>query len=463
MSRSLRSVALAVALTLGLVVGCGPSPDASSPDTSTIDGVGEPAWVGGATVYEVFVPDASEEGTFQGLIGRLDEIEKMGVNTLWLMPIHPIGEERRKSDIGALGSPYSIRDYRAVNPDYGTKEDFRALVDSVHARDMHIIIDLVANHTAWDHPWLEEHPDMYTDGPIDGFTVPVMNGDTTDWTDVVDLNYDNPRTRQEMIDIMQYWVREFNIDGYRADVAAAVPSDFWAAAIDSVETIKPVMMLAEAGEPEMHEVGFDLTYAWDFYDRLKRVWAEDRPVGALAQRVDSTEAVLPGAGERLRFTTNHDETMWDAPPTELFDGVEGSKAAFVLASTMPGVPLVYNGQELGVEDTVSFFERTPYDWEQDAELTDFYRTHLTLYRDSPALQDGTLEVLTPDAEDVLVYSRSAEEEELLLAVNVRDEAATVDVPSDYAEATLVRERTDETVSADTMELGPYDYRILSVE
>jgi glycosidase len=463
MSRSFCAAALALVVAFGLVVGCDSAPDDPSPASSDIDGVGEPAWVQDATIYEVFVPDASAEGTFQGLIDRLDEIEELGVNTLWLMPIHPIGEERRKSNIGALGSPYSIQDYRAVNSDYGTKDDFRALVDSVHARDMHIIIDLVANHTAWDHPWLEEHPDMYTDGPIDGFTVPVLDGDTTDWTDVVDLDYDNPRTRQEMIDIMQYWVREFNIDGYRADVAMAVPSDFWEAAIDSVEAVKPVMMLAEAGEPEMHEVGFDLTYAWPFYDRLKRVWSEGRPVGTLASQVDSTLDALPGAGKRMRFTTNHDETMWDAPPPELFDGIEGSKAAFVLASTMPGAPLVYNGQELGVEDAVSFFARTPYDWSQRSSLRDFYRTHLSFYRDSPALQDGRLEVLTPDAEDVLVYTRSAADEELLLAVNVRDEAATVDVPAEYADATLVHATSGETFTGETMELGPYGYRLFSVE
>lgn len=468
MSRLFRSAALALVFVLGVLAGCGPSSDAPSSETADsppaeIDGVGEPAWVQDATVYEVFVPDASQEGTFQGLIDRLDEIESMGVTTLWLMPIHPIGEERRKSDIGALGSPYSISDYRAVNPDYGTKEDFQALVDSVHARDMHIILDLVANHTAWDHPWLEEHPDMYSDGPINGFTVPVMNGDTTNWTDVVDLNYDNPRTRQEMIDIMQYWVREFDVDGYRCDVAGAVPHDFWTAAIDSVEAIKPVMMLAEDAQPKMHEAGFDLTYAWPFYDRLKSVWEDDRPVRTLVGQVDSTLESLPGAAERLRFTTNHDETMWDAPPPELFDGVEGSKAAFVLASTMPGVPLVYNGQELGVADTVSFFARTPYDWDQDAPLKDFYSTHLSLYNDSPALQDGGLEVLTPEAEDVLVYTRSTDRDEMLLAVNVRDEAATVDVPAEVAEATLVNAITGDEQSGDTMELGPYGYRIFHVE
>ena len=442
-------------------VSCTSSPDQT--ESTAIDGVGEPAWVQDATVYEVFVPDASEEGTFRGLIGRLDEIEEMGINTLWLMPIHPIGVKRRKDDIGTAGSPYSIRDYYDVNPQYGTKEDFRALVDSVHARDMHIIIDLVANHTAWDHPWLEQHPDMYTDGPINGFTVPILNGDTTNWTDVVDLNFDNPRTRQEMIDIMQYWVREFNIDGYRCDVAHAVPLDFWENAIDSVEVHKEVLMLAEAAEPEMHEVGFDQSYAWPFYGALKRVWEKDAPVRTLATQVDTTLATLPGAAKRLRFTTNHDETMWDATPPELFGGLEGSKAAFVLATSMPGAPLVYNGQELGVADTVSFFARTPYDWTQQPEIRSFYREYLTLYRDSPALQDGSLTIHTPDAEDVLLYERATDEETMLAAVNVRDTSQTVPVPDAYADASLTNALTGETVDGETMSLGAYGYRLLRVE
>jgi glycosidase len=449
-----------VLLALG-VASCTSSPEQTK--STTIDGVGEPAWVQDATVYEVFVPDASEEGTFRGLIGRLDEIEEMGINTLWLMPIHPIGVKRRKDDIGALGSPYSIRDYYAVNPSYGTKEDFQALVDSVHARDMHIILDLVANHTAWDHPWLEEHPDMYTDGPINGFTVPILNGDTTNWTDVVDLNFDNSRTRQEMIDIMQYWVREFNIDGYRCDVAGAVPSDFWENAIDSVETHKEVLMLAEDAQPEMHEVGFDYTYAWPYYDRLKHVWEEKTPVSTLATQADTTLANLPGAAKRLRFTTNHDETMWDATPPELFGGLEGSKAAFVLTTSLPGVPLVYNGQELGVADTVSFFSRTPYDWGQQPEIRSFYRDYLNLYRNSPALREGSFEVHTPDADDVLVYERATDDETMLAAVNVRDTSATVPVPDAYTDASLTNALTGETVDGETMSLGAYGYRLLRVE
>lgn len=459
MIRRVLPYVLGVLLLASGLLGCGSSGDT---DTESIDGVGDPAWVQDAVVYEVFVPDASEEGTFRGLIGRLDEIQEMGVTTLWLMPIHPIGEKRRKSEIGPLGSPYSIRDYYAVNPDYGTKENFRALVDSMHARGMHLILDLVANHTAWDHPWLEKHPDLYSDGPINGFTVPVLNGDTTDWTDVVELSYDNPETRQKMIDVMQYWVREFGVDGYRCDVAHAVPLDFWKNAIDSVEAHKEVLMLAEAAEPEMHEVGFDMSYAWPFYGALKRVWEEKSPVRTLATQVDTTLANLPGAAQRLRFTTNHDETMWDAPPPALFDSLEGSKAAFVLATTLPGAPLVYNGQELGVADTVSFFARTPYDWEQDAPITDFYRTYLTLYGNSPALQEGTLSVHTPKAKDVLVYERSAANDTMLIAVNVRDASKRVPIPDAHADASLNNALTGSPVEGETMDLEPYGYRLLRV-
>jgi glycosidase len=186
-------------------------------------------------------------------------------------------------------------------------------------------------------------------------------------------------------------------------------------------------------------------------------------VGSLATQIDTTLENLPGAAERLRFTTNHDETMWDATPPELFGGLEGSKAAFVLSMTMPGTPLVYNGQELGVADTVSFFARTPYDWDQDASITDFYRQSLALFHDRPALQHGTLEVLTPGAEDVLVYSRATDDREMVVAVNVRDTAKTVAVPSGYSDASLVDVVTGDAVGADSLDLGAYGYRLLRVE
>jgi glycosidase len=264
-----------------------------------------------------------------------------------------------------------------------------------------------------------------------------------------------------MIDVMQFWVREYDIDGYRCDVAHEVPLDFWTAAIDSVETIKPVLMLAEAAEPEMHAAGFDMTYAWPFYGELKAVWEGD-PVSELVTQVDTTLENLPLHAQRLRFTTNHDESMWDATPIELFGGVEGSKSAFVLSTTMPGAPLIYNGQELGIQDTVSFFARTPYDWSQ-AEgntLTEFYTDYLQLYNRSPALRRGTLSVLTPNAEDALLYTRAFDDETLLIAVNVRNRATSIPLPSSYQDRGWTDALTGTDVESDTLALEPYGYHIL---
>ncbi len=452
------TIPLLVATLLFAWAGCSNTPERQR----VVDGVGEPIWVRDAVIYEIFVPDFSEDGTFRGVIDRLDELDQMGVTTLWLMPIHPIGEERSK---GVLGSPYAIQDYFAVNPAYGTKDDFRALVDSVHARDMHIIIDYVANHTAWDHPWTTEHPTWYTRTQAGSLTVPVSpEGDTTDWTDVADLNYRNAALRQMMIDAMQYWVEEFDIDGYRADVAGWVPSDFWTAAIDSVETIKPVLMLAEHDDPAIHRTGFDLTYSWPFYDRLKDVW-NGAPAHQITAQVETVTAQLPSRAKRIRFTTNHDETAWDAPPPRLFGGIEGSKAAFVLTASMPGVPLLYNGQELGVSEPVPFFEATPYNWSQDEAntLIPFYTNYLRVYRRSPALRRGTFGTITPGARDVLIFTRAADTEQLMIAVNVRDTATTVPVPAPYNEQKLVNLLDSTTVATDSLRLAPYGYRLLRVE
>ena len=465
----------AAACALVLVVGCGGSDTTDTSDTattstdtpattaSTSDGVGDPAWVHDVVMYEVFIPDFTEEGTFRAAIDRLDELEEMGVNTLWLMPIHPVGEERAKTNIGGLGSPYAVRDYKDVNPQYGTKEDFQALVDAVHERDMYIIIDWVANHTAWDHPWVEDHPEYYTEGPIDGrFTYPLMNGDTTDWTDVVDLDFSNQEMRAKMVDAMQFWVREFNIDGYRCDVAHQVPVDFWTTAIDSIESERPVLMLAEAAELEMHDTGFDFSYAWPYYGTLKRVWEEDEPVHEILDQVSSTLADLHPRAHRLRFTTNHDESMWDATPVEIFGGRDGSEAAFVLSTTLPGVPLMYNGQELGIADTISFFAAQPYDWDQTDTMVPFYTQTLGIYNASTALRGGDYEVLDADAEDVALFSRSSDDQTLIIAVNIRDEEVSVTLPDAYQDASLTDLFSGDTVTGPTLSMGPHDYHVLEV-
>ena len=460
-TRALRWVPLFAAAWLFGMAGCAESPSELEPaaaEPRTVDG--RPAWIRDAVIYELFVPDFTDEGTFSAIIPRLGELKELGITTIWLMPIHPIGIEERK---GVLGSPYAIRDFYAVNPEYGTKEDFRALVDAVHAEGMYLILDFVANHTAWDHPWTQTHPDWYTPGPDGGLSVPLSpEGTLTDWTDVADLNYDNLALRAEMAGVMRYWVEEFDIDGYRCDVAEWVPFEFWKEAIAAVREVKPVLMLAEAGDPGLHRAGFDLTYAWPFYGTLKAVW-EGASVTELRSLVQEIDATLPEGALRLRFTTNHDETAWDATPPQLFGGQEGARAASVLAHTMPGVPLLYNGQEIGQDTPVPFFEKSTYDWSQNPEMRAFFDAFFDFYAESTALRHGSFTAFAED-DDVMLFARTAATEQLLVAVNVRPHSEAVTLPTSLQGDQLMDVlRGEPVVSGQTLSLGPYEYRLLRVE
>ncbi|MEM6336289.1 MAG: alpha-amylase family glycosyl hydrolase [Bacteroidota bacterium] len=383
------------------------------------------AWVKDAVVYEVFVTQFTPEGTFQAMIPRLDELKALGVNTLWLMPIHPVGQERKKGD---LGSPYAIQDYFDVNPAFGTRDDFRALVDSVHARDMKLIIDLVANHTAWDNAWITEHPEWYTRGD-DG---EMIHPKDTDWTDVADLDYSQAALREEMTRAMRYWVEEFDIDGYRCDVADLVPGEFWVDAIAELRTIKPdIMMLAESAAPEVHTYGFDLSYAWPFYSELKEVWrgaSADRLTGVLGME----ENDFLDWSRRLRFTTNHDETAWDDTPINLFGGTQGARAAATLVTLLPGNPLVYNGQEVGDPDKIPLFEKRTVNWEADSTMRAFYEELLALYASEQAFSQGEFAPLDEAGSDAYAFTRNLGGRDLLVTVNVRDTETSFDLPTPLA-------------------------------
>lgn len=411
---------------------------------------GRPDWVTDAVIYEVFVRDFSPEGTFRGIIPRLPELKALGVTTLWLMPIHPVGEQKKK---GTLGSPYAVQDYFGVNPRFGTEDDFRALVEAVHAEDMKIIIDWVANHTAWDNAWMTEHPDWYTRSDT------VIHPPDTDWYDVADLNYDNPEMRAEMIRALRYWVEEFDIDGYRCDVAGMVPLEFWEEAIPQLRLHKPVLMLAEHESAEIHEAGFDLTYAWDFYHKLKAVWQEGASVQTLAEQVAAQQAAYPVDALRLRFTTNHDETAWDAPPVQLFGGQDGARAASVIATLLPGVPLVYNGQEVGSEQQLPLFEKMDIDWDTHPEMRVFFTNLLAFHNESEAIRRGTIAFLGA-SEDVLMFRREAEAGAVFVAVNVRNRPASFELAAGDAGTDVL---TGTRLTAGTITLPPFGYHVLVPE
>ena len=420
----------------------------TAPDTS---------WVGRCGIYEVFVRDFSATGDFKGVTRGLDRIRSMGVNVVWLMPIYPVGVLNHK---GPLGSSYAVRDYRAINPAYGSVADFRALVQAVHARGMNLILDWVPNHTAWDNVWITEHPDFYARNERGEITVPRdPEGKLTGWTDVAQLDYKNPALRRTMIATMRWWLDEYGIDGFRVDAAGFVPDTFWTEAVPALRAAvpRPILLLAEWGDLKMHRFGFDLTYAWDSYGRLKAVW-RGAPASTFVTAELADVQAMPRGGMRMRFTTNHDETAWDQPPITLFGGAAGARAAFVAMTLLPGRPLLYDGQEVESPQHLGLFVQEPIAWGQPdtAAARAFYRRVLHLTRTDSTLLSGNLKhIETNDSADVIAYARGS----ALVLVNARPRPARV-VVTGFTIAGTHDRLSDRAQQGDTVALPAYGAVVL---
>jgi glycosidase len=370
-------------------------------------------WVRDAVIYEVYLRSFSREGTFAGLEKRLPELKELGVTVLWLMPIHPVGVKNRK---GTLGSPYSVRDYYAINPEFGTMVDFKRLLNAVHKNGMKLIIDLVANHTSWDSKLITEHPEWFTKDAKGNIIAP-----NVDWTDVADLNYSQPGLRRYMIDMMRWWVKDIGIDGFRCDVAELVPTDFWEEARKNLNLIKPVMMLAEGSLPEHHLKAFDLSYSWNIYDALDVLMQGKRPATLLDEIFKNERLQFPTGSLRMRFNTNHDKNASDAPAVVRL-GEDGLKLSAVLVNTIPGVPLLYNGEEVANDQKLSLFQKVPIDWRRSHEMGELYRTLFALRRDHKALSRGEMiRVPSSNAQDIYAFFRSAGSDKILAVLNFSSE------------------------------------------
>jgi len=424
---------------------------AMAPDTS---------WVARSAIYQIFVRDFSQTGDLRGVIAGLDRVVAAGADVVWLMPVHPVGVAGRK---GTLGSPYAVRDYYAIEPGFGTTEDFRNLVKAVHARGMRLILGWVPNHTAPDAAWTREHPDFYVRDGAGRLTVPRDDkGNLTDWTDVAQLDYGNPAMRQAMIAAMRHWLVEYDIDGFRMDVAGFVPDAFWREATVALRGAvpKPILLLAEWGDPRMHRLGFDLIYAWDSYSRLKEVWRGAPASDFVRREMADLEALRPGGG-KLRFTTNHDETAWDNPPVALFGGPAGARAAFTATALLPGRPMLYNGQEIENPVKLRLFERDPIDWSrpQASEARGFYHRVMDLARSRPEFRTGDFRTLeTSAAADVIAYRRGA----ALVVVNTRPREIHLTV-SGASLAGLTDLLTGRRVEAGSLVLPGYGAMVLAAE
>lgn len=388
----------------------------TAPDTS---------WVRRSALYEVFVRDFSPSGDFKGVIKGLDRIQSSGANVIWLMPIYPVGVLNHK---GKLGSSYAVRDYRAINHAYGSAADFQALVQAIHARGMKVILDWVPNHTSWDNVWIREHRDFYKKNERGEIEVPRdEHGKLTDWTDVAQLDYGNPELRRTMLATMRWWLETYEIDGFRVDVAGFVPDTFWNEAVPALRAAvpRPILLLAEWGDLRMHRLGFDLTYSWDSYSRLKAVWRGTSAATFIGPELEDMRAMPPG-GMRMRFTTNHDETAWDNPPITLFGGAAGARAAYVTVALLPGRPLLYNGEEVESPQKLGLFERETVAWNQTdtARTRAFYRRVVQLARTDSAFLTGDLRAIETSAPaDVIAYGRG----NAVVLVNARSHDARVAV------------------------------------
>jgi len=368
-------------------------------------------WVRDGVIYEIYPRAFSEKGNFEEITARLDNLKDLGVTILWLMPIHPIGQEKKK---GTIGSPYAVRDYYGINPDYGTKSDLQRLIGEAHRRGMKVIIDIVANHTSWDSV-LMKHPEFYKRDAKGNITFP------HEWFDVAALNYGNVELGDYMVEMLKHWLREFDLDGFRCDVAGEVPTDFWEKARAELEKIKPdIVMLAEAHKPELLVHAFDLDYSWPLHSAMTNVLQGRAAASQLRIEWEQEVKEYPRNSIHMRFSDNHDERRAIAR-----FGEPAALAASALVFTLDGVPMLYNGMEVG--DTTesgapALFERLPIFWsiaERRPEFARFHNKIISLRRSDEALRRGSVEWLqNSDTSRVLTYVRRTRREELLVAINL---------------------------------------------
>ncbi|MDE6410738.1 MAG: alpha-amylase [Muribaculaceae bacterium] len=380
--------------------------------------VNHPEWSRNAVIYEVNVRQSTPEGTFEAFLPQIPRLKDLGVDILWFMPIHPISEDGRK---GKLGSYYAVRDYKGVNPEFGNIDDFRKVVKAAHDNGMKVIIDWVPNHSGRDNAWVKNHPEWYQRNEKGEMFGPY------DWTDVYKFDYSNPEMRKAMTDAMAFWLREADIDGFRCDVAFEVPTDFWNENRPQLEAVKPgIFMLAEAPNPELLEHGFDMDYNWPMKDLFSAIAAtsgqyafkgEDGTIKQFPEkhasdiyvRLEEEANNYPADSYLMNMTTNHDLNSWEGTEFERLGNLQ--EAFAVLMYTLPGMPLIYTGQEVGMNRAFEFFEKDEApDWNSGKEVTAFYKKLNDLKHSRKELAAGSkegakLERLATASDDVIAFRR----------------------------------------------------------
>ncbi len=438
-----------------LVAGC----NNDSKEKSAMKNSKSVDWAHYTNIYEVNIRQYTPEGTFNAFAPHMERLKDMGVHTLWFMPITPIAQKNKK---GTLGSPYACSDYTSINPEYGTLDDFKNLVKQAHQLGLKVIIDWVANHTGWDHVWTVEHPDYYLKDPsTNDFKI------ASGMDDIIELDFHNPDLRNAMIEAMQFWVKEADIDGFRCDLAAWVEVDFWQEARPRVDSVKHLFWLGEFDELENPDYGevFDASYTWSWMHKSKDFYQQQLPISVLDSLLERYSNIGDGS-MRAWFTTNHDENSWNGTEYDKYGKMAPALAVF--SATWNGVPLLYSGQELPNRKKLEFFEKDPIAWTGQNELHDFYKTLLTLHRENPALRGGdpnvkTYRLQTTHNGHVMAYLRRNGNHEVLVVLNLSNtdpldiEITDSQLSGKFKDA-FSRAETDFS-SGKKMQLKEWEYRV----
>ena len=363
------------------------------------------------TVYEVNIRQYTPEGTFNAFSTHLPKLKELGIELLWIMPIHPVGEKNRK---GTLGSYYSVKDYRAVNPEFGTLDDFKKLLEEAHKLGMYVILDWVPNHTSWDNAWITEHPEYYAQDEQGNVVY------EADWTDIALLNHHNPETRRAMIDAMEYWVTETDIDGFRCDHAGhEIPLYFWEESMGRLNAHRDLFWLAEWDEPRMH-LEFDATYNWELHHITNRVAKGENNVEDIRNYIQHDLDRYGLKAYRLNFATNHDENSWSGTVFERYG--EGHKANALLMFTINGLPMIYSGQEAGMKKRLQFFEKDTINWTDPDNVRDFYTKLVRLRKENKALWSGDfggmIKFIDTGNDRVIAFYREKGDNKVTVVINL---------------------------------------------
>lgn len=403
-SSRLRRVLAALCLLAGITAR-------ADTDYSKETAVRGPQWLRDGVLYEIFPRDFSPTGNLNGVTARLDELKDLGVTILWIMPIHPIGEKFRK---GGFGSPYSISDYYAVDPNYGTVDDFKRLVHEAHKRNLKVIMDLVANHTAWDSVMMA-HPEFYKQDAKGKLMPPVP-----EWTDIAGLNYTNLQLQAYMIAMLKHWIQECDVDGFRCDVAYMVPTDFWVQARAEMKQVKPdIMLLAEASKPELLAKAFDIDYAWPMLSALNNVLIHGAPASDLRTSWEVSRREFPRGSLHMRVSDDHDEARAVARY-----GIRGALAASAFLFTLDGTPLLYNGMEVGdatESGDPALFDKLTIFWhpKERPPLRAIYRELIRLRKQYPAFRsDHVVWLHNSDESNLVTFLRPDDNDEFAVVINM---------------------------------------------